>query len=117
MGKKRKSADQRRREKEASSDGAWERFRRKLVSLQTWSDAEKLASQPPSRNDPEGKYYSNFRWLYDTLRVPDRASADELILYAQFIERLNDTPPLKPGTSRHVSEKLRAAAKAKQFTP
>lgn len=113
MAKKRKTADRRRQEQAVALDRAWERFSQKLERLRTWSDAVALAGAPPSKGNPEGRYYSNFKLFFDTYIVPMSASVDELILYAQFIERLDEKDFPGPANRGEVLEKLRAAIRAK----
>lgn len=85
----------------------WEIFRPKLEALQTYPEAELLVLETPPPDSPGRKYYSNLSFFIGSFSVPSGASYAEKALYLRFIQRLNASGALIPGTGQKVEETLR----------
>ncbi len=114
MARKRKTRDEIQQELYAADQAVWEKFRPQLAAVKTWEEAKKLHASAVPVDAPGRRYYSNFGFFLHTYGVPSEASYEELVLYAQFIQKLDDAGSLKPGVCEKVLAELQKAIEAKR---
>ena len=85
----------------------FEKFKNSLNRCKNFVEAQLLVKRElPPVNAPGRQYYSNLIFFLNTFHTPGSASKDELILYRDFIERLDKTGQLKPGEGQRIIDKL-----------
>jgi hypothetical protein len=98
--------------KAESEQWAWECFRSKLESLQSFKEAEEwLSAEYLPSESPGHKYYSNFAFFITSFVVPCNANANECSLYIKFVQRLDKTGILKEGAAEKVLNSLETSLK------
>ncbi len=88
---------------------AWNHFRLRLESLNSFVEALLLIREAPPPDSPGRRYYSNLAFFLDEFTIPAGSSREEMELYLRFIQRLEAANALNPGAAQQVQEKLRRA--------
>jgi hypothetical protein len=109
MRRKRKTKAEKEREWARIERQNWDIFRERLEGLQSFAGAAQLVAQAVQPGGPGRRFYSNLGFFLQAFIPPDGASAVELGLYIQLIERMDAGGELKPGAREQVVADLRAA--------
>lgn len=109
MSKRPTSAD-RAAKRQLDRSQAWAEFSHELATLGSAEEARALIGNAPPPDSPGRPFYSNFANFFgNNFVAPGGASADELILYIGFIERLVAAGQVRPEDGTTVIEGLRKA--------
>jgi len=87
----------------------YKKFEDSLNKIDIMPRAQLLIRQAPSENTPGRKYYTNFDFFLRRFDIPDGLGDDEIILYKNFIKRLDKIRQLKPGEGERIISKLNNA--------
>jgi hypothetical protein len=86
MTKKMSNHNQRFREKEAEY---WATFSQKLTDLDSVEAAQLFAASAPGSDLPGRKFHTNLLYFLETFGIPGDASKDEMVLYLNFLMKLD----------------------------
>jgi hypothetical protein len=108
MAKRRKTRAELESKREAAVSREWDEFRLKFAAIASFVEAQLLVqrSRPGS---PGRHFYSNLGFFLGEFAVPHGAGRDELVLYLEFIQRIDAAGQLKPDVGKNVERALQDA--------
>lgn len=92
---------------------AYDEFRPKLESLQSYEHALALWQASPSQINPGYSYYSNLGFFLQHSAPPDGASRDELTLYLELARKMHAAGEPKTGSLDEIEQSLRRAMESR----
>ncbi len=111
----RKQREEHRKEMEQKArDVVWSTFSNALKAVRTFPECVHLLAQSPGPDSPGREYYSSFAFFLEEFRVPGGASAAELTLYRDLLQRLEG---VKPEARPALVARLEEAITARQHGP
>ncbi len=87
----------------------YKKFEDSLNKINIMPRAQLLIREAPPENAPGRKYYTHFDFFLERFDIPDSLSDNEIILYKNFIKRLDKTGQLKSGEEERIINKLNNA--------
>ncbi|HKP04350.1 MAG TPA: hypothetical protein VJU77_13440 [Chthoniobacterales bacterium] len=109
MPRKRKTADERRAERDEAVWRAWNEFRPKLEAIQSYAEALNLVAHAPPVDTPGRPFYSNLGFFLQAFTPPLGATAREKSIYITLIKRMDATGELKAGEAPRIIAALEKA--------
>jgi hypothetical protein len=93
----------------------YKKFKESLNNIKIMPRAQLLVKEAPPVDSPGRKYYINFDFFLRGFDIPAGASKEELIMYKNFIDKLDESGQLKSGVGKRIKDRLNNAISNKDM--